>query len=111
MSTLVSMLRLPMFLMAALVAFADSGKAQNPPWCAILDNDEQQCSYYTQEQCLQTVSGVGGVCIRNPAGNAPQMMPTQPSSENAQGLLQLQQQDPGPPPGLDGSAAQGPPNN
>jgi hypothetical protein len=105
------MLRLPMFLVAALVTFADSGKAQNPPWCAILDNDQQQCSFYTEEQCLQTVSGIGGVCIRNPAGNAPQMMPTQPSSENAQGLLQLQQQDPGPPPGLDGSAAQGPPNN
>jgi hypothetical protein len=111
MSAVVSMLRLAVFLVAALVALADSGNAQNPPWCAILDNDEQLCSYYTQEQCLQTVSGVGGVCIRNPAGSAPQVMPTQPSSENAQGLLQLQQQDPGPPPGLDGSAAQGPPNN
>jgi hypothetical protein len=80
----VSTLKLAVFLVAALVALADSGNAQNPPWCAILDNDEQQ---------------------------APQVMPTQPSSENAQGLLQLQQQDPGPPPGLDGSAAQGPPNN
>jgi Protein of unknown function (DUF3551) len=111
MSAVVSTLKLAVFLVAALVALADSGNAQNPPWCAILDNDEQKCSYYTQEQCLQTVSGVGGVCIRNPAGSAPQVMPTQPSSENAQGLLQLQQQDPGPPPGLDGSAAQGPPNN
>ena len=109
MSAVVSTLRLAVFL--AAVALADTGDAQGPPWCAILDNDEQQCSYYTQEQCLQTVSGVGGVCIRNPAGNAPQIMPAQPSSENAQGLLQLQQQDPGPPPGLDGSAAQGPPNN
>src|SRR5262245_43733737 len=110
MSAVVSTLRLAVFLAAAIVALAGTGNAQSPPWCAILDNDEQQCSYYTQEQCLQTVSGVGGVCIRNPAGNAPQTMPTQPSSE-AQGLLQLQQQDPGPPPGLDGSAAQGPPNN
>jgi len=111
MSAVVSTLRLAVFLAAAIVALADAGNAQSPPWCAILDNDEQQCSYYTEEQCLQTVSGVGGVCIRNPAGNAPQIMPTQPSSGNAQGLLQLQQQDPGPPPGLDGSAAQGPPNN
>jgi hypothetical protein len=102
------MLRLPMFLVAALVTFADSGKAQNPPWCAILDNDQQQCSFYTEQQCLQTVSGIGGVCIRNPGGNAPQRAPPS-SSENAQGLLQLQQQDPGPPPGLDGSP--GPPNN
>src|SRR4030095_9986608 len=111
MSAVVSTLKLAVFLVAALVALADSGNAQNPPWCAILDNDEQQCSYYTQEKCPQTVSGVGGVWIRKPAGSAPQVRPTQPSSENAQGLLQLQQQDPGPPPGLDGSAAQGPPNN
>lgn len=83
MSVVVSTLRLAVFLVAALVAFSDSGNAQNPPWCAILDNDEQQCSYHTQEQCLQTVSGVGGVCIRNPAGNALQMVPAQPSSENA----------------------------
>jgi|SRR5262245_10734746 hypothetical protein len=84
--------------------------AQNPPWCAVMDNDgNTDCSYYTERECLQTVSGVGGVCIHNPAGGAPQM--TAPSSENAQGLLQLQQQDPGPPPGLDGSANQGPPNN
>src|SRR5262245_26758852 len=110
MSAVVSALRLAVFL-AAIVALAGTGNAQSPPWCAILDNDEQQCSYYTQEQCLQTVSGVGGVCIRNPAGSALQIMPIQPSSENAQGLLQLQQQDPGPPPGLDGYAAQGPPNN
>ena len=111
MSAVVATLRLAVLVAAAIVALADTGDAQSPPWCAILDNDEQQCSYYTREQCLQTVSGVGGVCIRNPAGNAPQIMPTQPSSENAQGLLQLQQQDPGPPPGLDGSAAQAPPND
>src|SRR5262249_257479 len=111
MSAVVSTLRLAVFLAAAIVALADTGDAQSPPWCAILDNNEQQCSYDTQEKWLQTVGGVGGACIQNPAGNAPQIMPTQPSSENAQGLLQLQQQDPGPPPGLDGSAAQGPPNN
>jgi len=108
--SIIRLITLPTFGIAvALLARPTS--AQSPPWCAILDNDEQQCSYYTQEQCLQTVSGVGGVCIRNPAGNALQIMPTQPSSENAQGLLQLQQQDPGPPPGLDGSAGQVPPNN
>jgi hypothetical protein len=70
-----------------------------------MDNDgTTQCNYYTQQQCLQTISGIGGECIRNPAGSAAQSAPTQPSSENAQGLLPLQLQDPGPPPGLKGTA-------
>jgi|SRR5215510_4450111 len=112
MSNVVSTLRLAVFLAAAIVALADTGDAQSPPWCAILDNDgNTDCSYDTEQQCLRTVSGIGGVCVRNPAGPGSQMAPPAPSSENAQGLLQLQQQDPGPPPGLDGSATQGPPNN
>ncbi len=75
--------------------------AQNPPWCAIMDNDgTTQCNYYTEQQCLQTLSGIGGQCVLNPAGGAPQQAPSTPNSENAQGLLPLQLQDPGPPPGL-----------
>jgi hypothetical protein len=57
------------------------------------------------------LSGIGGECIRNPAGNQPQLAPAQPYSENAQGLLPLQLQNPGPPPGLDGSGAPASPNN
>lgn len=105
---------------AAVLSITDGTYAQNPPWCAIMDNDgNTQCNFYTQEQCLQTISGIGGECIRNPAGNAPndgQRAPLfapfsrfAPSSENAQGLQQLQSQDPGPPPGL--GAVPPPPNN
>jgi hypothetical protein len=73
--------------------------AQNLPWCAIMDNDgTTQCNYFNEQQCLQTLSGIGGQCILNPAGSTPQATPTAPSSENAQGLLPLQLQDPGPPP-------------
>jgi Protein of unknown function (DUF3551) len=76
------------------------------PWCAIMDNDgTTQCNYYTEQQCLQTLSGIGGRCILNPAGNAP----ASPNSQNAQGLLPLQLQNPGPPPGP--SAVPPPPNN
>jgi len=97
---------------AAVLSIADATYAQNPPWCAIMDNDgTTQCNFYTQQQCLQTISGVGGECILNPAGSAPQPPPSAPSSENAQGLLPLQLQDPGPPPGLDGTAMPPPPNN
>src|SRR5262252_5083108 len=94
-----------------IASIVDTARPQTSAWCALLDGDEQQCNYNTQQECLATVSGVGGVCIMNPAAAAPQAMPAQPSSENAQGLLQLQQQDPGPPPGLGGFAGPGPPNN
>lgn len=96
---------------AAILAIAEAAYAQNLPWCAIMDNDgTTQCNYYSQQQCLQTLSGIGGECIRNPAGSAPQPAPSAPFSENAQGLLPLQLQDPGPPPGLDGSAIPPPPD-
>jgi hypothetical protein len=99
-------------VMAAIALIAQPVHAQNLPWCVTMDTDgTTQCNFYTQQQCLQTLSGIGGVCTPNPAGSAPQQTPNSPSSENAQGLLPLQLQDPGPPPGLDGSAVQGPPNN
>ena len=82
------------------VLLSDAAHAQVPGWCALLNGDEQQCDYFTEQECLQTTSGVGGVCIRNPAGGSQQSFQSQqyPSSENAQGLLPLQLQDPGPPP-------------
>jgi hypothetical protein len=107
---------------AVILPIAGTTYAQNPSWCAIMNNDGNlQCNYYTQQQCLATISGIGGECVRNPAGNAPndgQRPPLfapfsgfAPSSENAQGLQQFQSQNPGPPPGLDGAAMPPPPNN
>jgi Protein of unknown function (DUF3551) len=97
-------------LMVAIILIAGPVQAQNPPWCAIMDNDgNTQCNYYTEQQCLQTLSGIGGRCILNPAGSAPQAAPTPPFSENAPGLLPLQLENPGPPPGL--GAVPPPPNN
>lgn len=103
-------------LSAAVLSIIGVAHAQNLPWCAIMDNDgTTQCNFYTQQQCLQNISGIGGECMRNPAGNAPNdgqrpplFAPFAPSSENAQGLLPLQSQDPGPPPGL---GVPPPPNN
>jgi hypothetical protein len=100
-----------------VLSLADVARAQNPPWCAIMDNDGNlQCNFSTEQQCLQTISGIGGECVRNPAGNAPNdgqraplFAPFAPSSENAQGLRQFQSQDPGPPPGF--GAIPPPPNN
>jgi len=97
---------LAIFSLAAIGFVASPVNAQNLPWCAIIDNDgTTQCNYYNQQQCLQTLSGIGGECILNPAGSTPQLAPVPPQSENAQGLLPLQLESPGPPPGL------GPPND
>jgi len=97
-------------LMVAIILIVGPVQAQNPAWCAIMDNDgSTQCNYYTQQQCLQTLSGIGGRCILNPAGSAPQPAPIPPFSENAPGLLPLQLENPGPPPGL--GAVPPPPNN
>ena len=97
-------------LVVVLILIAGPVRAQNLPWCAIMDNDgNTQCNYSTEQQCLQTLSGIGGRCILNPAGSTPQLVPIPPSSENAQGLLPLQLQNPGPPPGL--GAVPPPPNN
>ena len=99
------------FLATALFLQIDFAQAQNFPWCAIMDNDgTTQCNYSTLQQCLQNMSGIGGRCVENPAGGTPQSA-QMPSSENAQGLLPLQLQNPGPPPGLDGGAMPPPPNN
>jgi hypothetical protein len=84
---------------AALVIIVGAAYGQNLPWCAIMDNDgTTQCNYSTLQQCLQTLSGIGGRCIENPSGSAPPSLLAPPSSENAQGLQQLQLQNPGPPP-------------
>jgi hypothetical protein len=96
---------------AALVIIVGAAYGQNLPWCAIMDNDgTTQCNFSTLQQCEQTLSGIGGRCIENPAGSAPPSLFAPPSSENAQGLRSLQLQPPGPPPGF-GGAMPPPPNN
>ena len=61
-------------LMAALaIAFTATqwttpADAQNGPWCAHYDfgNDETvNCSFYSFQQCLADVHGVGGFCSQN----------------------------------------------
>jgi hypothetical protein len=92
---------------ALFLSLADMARAQNPPWCAIMDNDgTMQCNFYSQQACQQTISGIGGECILNPAGNAPNSGQRAPlfgplfgrPSENAPGLLPLQSQPMPPPP-------------
>jgi hypothetical protein len=110
MNALVQNVLTQFILMVAIILIAGPAQAQNLPWCITMDNNgTTQCNFYTQQQCLQTLSGIGGVCSLNPAGSTPQLAPTPPSSGNAQGLLPLQLENPGPPPGL--GAVPPPPNN
>ena len=49
-----------------LITCAD---AQNYPWCAYYEAGEggggTNCGFTTYEQCMATVSGMGGFCARN----------------------------------------------
>lgn len=91
----------------AIVLIASSACAQsfNLPWCAILNSDGNlNCAYYNEQQCRETISGIGGQCLQNPSPPAPTSTPIVPfpnsGSPSPPGL------DPGPPPGLDGSTQQ-----
>jgi hypothetical protein len=49
---------------------ADAQSAYDYPWCAIYGSrggsGATSCYFATREQCLATLSGIGGSCIRSP---------------------------------------------
>jgi len=54
-------------LFSATAASAQS--ARSYPWCAVyftIDaNGTPSCSFDTREQCMETISGIGGYCVEN----------------------------------------------
>jgi Protein of unknown function (DUF3551) len=54
-------------IVVALIAGGTTAKAQNYPWCAVLNMGDAtyNCGFVTREQCMATVSGIGGFCQRN----------------------------------------------
>jgi len=42
-------------------------EAQNYPWCAIYDMGDwtASCSFTTEDQCWDSVRGIGGFCMAN----------------------------------------------
>jgi hypothetical protein len=63
-------MRLTVLALAAFVAVAASSagaQAQNYPWCAVLNmgDNAYNCGFVTYEQCMVTISGIGGFCERN----------------------------------------------
>jgi hypothetical protein len=55
-------------VIAAAGVFASAAEAQNYQWCAEYAGTPDgpvNCGFVTFEQCLATVRGVGGFCVRN----------------------------------------------
>lgn len=57
------------FMLGILVAAAIGAPARavEYPWCAeyAYDNGGTNCGFVSREQCMATVSGVGGYCMQN----------------------------------------------
>jgi hypothetical protein len=69
-------MRLPilsLFLIsAALLGEMQAASAQSPtsyPWCSRafkMDTSATSCYFTSREQCMATLSGIGGYCIQSP---------------------------------------------
>ena len=67
-------MRTSLLALAAIVvgAYATPASAAiSYPWCARYANTGGECSFNTFEQCLETLSGIGGVCTDNPGYQGP----------------------------------------
>jgi Protein of unknown function (DUF3551) len=69
---------------AALLAGTQSANAQSPhsyPWCAIPSGGDNSgggamsCYYTSWEQCMTTLSGIGGNCVTSPYYHAQSIQP------------------------------------
>jgi Protein of unknown function (DUF3551) len=52
-----------------LLSQAEAQKARHYPWCQTYTNDGpggESCMFETRQQCLNTIRGMGGFCVRNP---------------------------------------------
>jgi hypothetical protein len=61
---------------AALIAATSACQAQSAydyPWCAFYERGvgATSCYYTTREQCMETLSGIGGTCIPGPYHHGP----------------------------------------
>ena len=54
-------------VLAAGAGLSTVAQAQNYPWCAFYDTGDQaiNCGFVSREQCMATVSGIGGFCMPN----------------------------------------------
>ena len=64
-------MRLSLFILGVFIVVICAerpAEAQNYPWCAQYGGTPSgptNCGFVSFEQCLATVSGIGGFCVRN----------------------------------------------
>lgn len=65
-------MKIILFAAAALIGLVGIGapaEAQNYPWCAYysgsMGGGGTNCGFLTFAQCMDTLSGIGGICMRN----------------------------------------------
>jgi hypothetical protein len=65
--------------LAGIVLLDSSAEAQNYPWCAEYRGPDgsMNCGFVSFEQCMATLSGIGGFCIQN---NRYQPPPSEPDT-------------------------------
>ncbi len=54
-------------VIAVVFALDARTTAEAATWCAAYRNGSTNCGFYTYEQCLAGLSGIGGSCSRNPS--------------------------------------------
>ena len=67
-------MRTSLLALAALVAAGSATPAAaaiSYPWCARYATSGGECSFNTYEQCMATLSGIGGSCTDNPGYSGP----------------------------------------
>ena len=73
-------MKLLMFVLIVLLGVAAIGtrtEAQNYPWCAHYGGPGgTNCGFTTYDQCMATISGMGGSCMQNTQYAAPVASPT-----------------------------------
>jgi hypothetical protein len=62
-------------ILVATAALGTGAQAQNYPWCAIYGGGSagggRNCGFNTFEQCMATISGIGGTCQQNTTYQGP----------------------------------------
>jgi hypothetical protein len=80
---------LTLFAVVFLASLAASGRpaaAIEYPWCAEYSGEDggggRNCGFSTLQQCMATVSGMGGGCVRNLFYEGPAERSTRPTGKN-----------------------------
>jgi Protein of unknown function (DUF3551) len=62
------MLKLVSIAVAVIWLSATPARAEGAPWCVRYGTglEGANCGFYSFEQCMQTVRGIGGFCSQNP---------------------------------------------